>query len=351
MALVLTSMAVAFLVLELFLRLTDEDPWYERLVKEQHPANRCIDRSIGIPGRRLSTERWQKASACPLFQFGERQYRVRRPLDDVVPPDPEAYRILFLGDSFTYGLGIKEEKAVFPTQVTSALGQKTGERWPARFEFYNGGIPGSLTSDWIGLYRESVDRFDPNLVVAVFFLRDGTRVVGSVSGLREIRKAMNRLRDESLLFRSSRVYRRLVENRKQHEFGRSYFEATIRAYLGPPEDTQEWKLARGQLLRMRNETVERGGKFVLVIFPVLFGLSGDYPLQAVMDRIRLFANANDIPVLSLLPAFQGEEPSMLWVSSLDQHPNERAHAIAAHAITEFLVEHITTPEKQKASAE
>ena len=325
MALVLASVAVAFLLLEIFLRLTDEDPWYERLVEEQ------------------------QSFEIPVFQIGERNYRVRRPLDDVVPPDPEAYRILFLGDSFTYGQGVKEEQAVFPTQVANALGQKTGERWPDRFEFYNGGIPGSLTSDWIGLYRESVDRFDPNLVVAVFFLRDGTRAAGSVSGLREIRQAMNRLRDESLLFRSSRVYRRLVENRKQHEFGRSYFESTIRAYLGPPEDTQEWKLARGQLLRMRNETVERGGKFVLVIFPVLFGLSGDYPLQAVMDRIRMFANANDIPVLSLLPAFQGEEPSMLWVSSLDQHPNERAHAIAAQAITDFLIGHIRATEKEPVS--
>jgi hypothetical protein len=119
--------------------------------------------------------------------------------------------------------------------------------------------------------------------------------------------------------------------------------------LGRPDQTQEWRLARGQLLRLRNETVERGGKFVLVIFPVLFGLSGDYPLQMVMDEISRFGNVNHIPVLSLLPAFQGEEPSMLWVSPLDQHPNERAHAIAAHAITDFLVEHITATEKEPAN--
>ena len=325
MALVLASVAVAFLVLEIFLRLTDEDPWYERLVNEQ------------------------QSFEMPFFQVGEREYRVRRPLDDVVPLDPEAYRILFLGDSFTYGQGVKEEQALFPAQVASALGQKTGERWPDRFEFYNGGIPGSLTKDWIGLYRESVDRFDPNLVVAVFFLRNGTRTFGSVSGLREVRQAMNRFREESILFRNSRLYRRVVENRKQREFGRSYFEFTRDAYLGRPEETQEWKLARRRLLLIRNETVERGGTFVLVIFPVLFGLSGDYPLQAVMDEISRFGNVNDIPVLSLLPAFWGEEPSKLWVSFLDQHPNERAHSIAAHAITDFLAEHITTTEEQKAS--
>ncbi len=323
MALVLASVAVAFLLFEIVLRLIDDEaPWYNRLVEQQ------------------------QSFEMPLFEVGERVYRVRRPLDDVVPPDPEAYRILFLGDSFTYGQGVKEEQAVFPTQVVSALGQKTGERWPTRFEFYNGGIPGSLTSDWIGLYRESVDRFDPNLVVAVFFLRDGTRAAGSVSGLREIRQAMNRLRDESFLFRNSRFYRRLVENRKQHEFGRDYFDATIRAYVGPPEDTREWKRARGQLLRLRNETVERGAKFVLVIFPVLFGLSGDYPLQAVMDEIRRFGDLNGIPVLSLLPAFQGEDPTLLWVSPLDQHPSERAHSIAARAITDFLIGQIAATAKE-----
>ena len=325
MALVLASVAIGLLLLETFLRLIDEAPWYERLVKQQ------------------------QSFEMPFFQVGERKYRVRRPLDDVVPPDLGAYRILFLGDSFTYGQGVKDEQEIFPARVASALGQKTGERWPHRFEFYNGGIPGSLTSDWIGLYRESVDRFDPNLVVAVFFLRDGTRVSGSVSGLREVRQAMNRLSEESLLFRNSRLYRRLVENWKQREFGRSYFESTRGAYLGLPDETQEWKLARRRLLLMRNETVERGGKFVLVIFPVLFGLSGDYPLQLVMDEISRFGNVNDIPVLSLLAAFQGEKPSMLWVSPLDQHPNERAHAIAAHTIANFLVEHITAPEKEPAN--
>jgi hypothetical protein len=45
-----------------------------------------------------------------------------------------------------------------------------------------------------------------------------------------------------------------------------------------------------------------------------------------------------VPVLDLLPAFQGRKAKDLWVSPGDHHPNERAHAIAANEIGRFLEE-------------
>jgi hypothetical protein len=42
-------------------------------------------------------------------------------------------------------------------------------------------------------------------------------------------------------------------------------------------------------------------------------------------------------VNELLPFFMGEHPPDLRVSSLDQHPNEKAHAIAARGLEPFLL--------------
>jgi hypothetical protein len=108
------------------------------------------------------------------------------------------------------------------------------------------------------------------------------------------------------------------------------------AYLGDGRSTAEWQKAQSSLLLLRDIARAQGSGFVLVVFPVLYGLQDDYPLAGVMAEIEKFARSNEITVFSLLPAFQGKNGEELWVSATDQHPNERAHGIAAQAIAEFL---------------
>ncbi|MCP4908072.1 MAG: hypothetical protein GY910_24130 [bacterium] len=108
------------------------------------------------------------------------------------------------------------------------------------------------------------------------------------------------------------------------------------AYLGDSGATAEWRKAQKNLLHLRDLARAQGSDFVLVIFPVLYGLQGDYPLAGVVAEIESFARSNDIAVFSLLPDFQGKNEEELWVSTTDQHPNERAHGIAAQAIAAFL---------------
>ena len=71
------------------------------------------------------------------------------------------------------------------------------------------------------------------------------------------------------------------------------------------------------------------------MFPVLAGLDDDYPFTDICDLLLEFAAREQMPSLSLLPAFSGRHGPDLWVSPFDQHPNETAHAIAADAILAF----------------
>jgi len=73
---------------------------------------------------------------------------------------------------------------------------------------------------------------------------------------------------------------------------------------------------------------------------MLYRLDGGYPLSEVVDSITAFADEKGIPVLSLLPAFRGRDAPDLWLSPFDQHPNARAHAIAAEALWPFLEEQV-----------
>ena len=323
--LILASLIFALGIFEIGLRLFEDIPWYEQLAEQQL-------------GKKFSR-----------FPVGNKKFKVRQPLLAPVVSKPDTYRILFLGDSFTYGSGISDEKLTFPSLVTGSLSESQMAIGSREFIFYNGGIPGSLTRRWLSLYQESVALLDPNLVITVFFLRDGTRELGSIAGLSAIRESMQQYRERSFIFRNSRLYRLLIEQSKQREVGKTYFESISRAYLGSPEEIREWQTAQGNLLSVRDDVLKRGGKFALVIFPILFGLTDDYPLQKVVDEIQRFGISNDIPTLSLLPVFRGENASALWISPLDQHPNKIGHAIAAEAIAAFVrQEHLDTPNEAPA---
>jgi hypothetical protein len=301
------SLLVTAVIVEIGFRVTAREPWYERLEEEQHDAF-VVKQSVG-----------------------EERFRLREALDRP-PKEPGSYRILFLGDSFTYGAGVEDASRIFPSLVVAKLNEGG-----SRYELFNGGIPGSRTPAWVKLFQAAVGPYEPDLVVTVFFLRDGTRGVGGSRGaIRKIGKRMAELSEESWLFRHSRTYRYFRERRAQQELSREYLKAMHDGYLGEPEQTAEWERAQANLLAIRDEAEGRGAKFALVVFPVLFALGPDYPLEDVCLEIERFADEQGIPVLSLLPAFRGRHAPSLWVSPLDQHPNEQAHALAAEAITEFI---------------
>ena len=310
--LVFGSVVATLLVAECSLRLTPEVSWHEQIEKQ------------AVHGQ------------IPSVFIGDRRFKLRETFTPVVDAEPGAYRILFLGDSFTYGSGLADAETAFPARVTNQLQEFDTNVRGRRFEYFNGGIPGSLTGRWVQLLQLMEEDFDPHLVVTVFSLRDGTRGLGYRGKLREYRETMERLQADSFIFSHSRLFRELVQKKMQGRVSRDYLAEMEEAYLGDGEFTAEWRKAQSNLLLLRDLAREQGSDFVLVIFPVLYGLQGDYPLAGVVAEIENFARSNDITVFSLLPDFQGRNEEELWVSTTDQHPNERAHGIAAQAIAEFL---------------
>lgn len=299
-------------VAECSLRLTPEVSWHDQIEKQVAHGQ------------------------VPSVHIGDRRFKLRETLTPTVDFEPGAYRILFLGDSFTYGSGLADAETAFPARVTKQLQELDANVQGRRFEFFNGGIPGSLTGRWVQLLQLMEEGFDPHLVVAVFSLRDGTRGLGYRGKLREYRETMAQLQRDSFMFSHSRLFRELVQKKMQGRFSRDYLAEMEEAYLGDSGLTAEWRKAQKNLLLLRDLARAQGSDFVLVIFPVLYGLEGDYPLAGVVAEIESFARSNDITVFSLLPDFQGKNEEELWVSTTDQHPNERAHGIATQAIAEFL---------------
>ena len=82
----------------------------------------------------------------------------------------------------------------------------------------------------------------------------------------------------------------------------------------------------------------------MVVFPFIHALGTDYAFAEAHRALAEFWASQGIPMLDLLPAFDGEQSDALRVNARDAHPNERANEIAARAILAFLDAHVPVDE-------
>jgi lysophospholipase L1-like esterase len=245
---------------------------------------------------------------------------------DYGPKPPAVRRILMLGDSFTWGIGVMDDEAIFARLLEKQLG----------VEILNGGRPGSVTGQWIELWRHVGPAFDPDLVVLVYFLRDVMRP-RPITMIDRVRRDLAAEHEKSWLYRWSALARLIQDQRDRRTLGRYYATQYLDAYVGDERATEGWRLAQWNLAVIQNEAQARGIPTVLVVFPLLIDLDREpYPFQPIMDQVETFARKRAMPALSLLPVFRGRDARTLWVSPVDQHPNAEGHALAAAAMAPFL---------------
>ncbi|MFZ5448000.1 MAG: SGNH/GDSL hydrolase family protein [Thermodesulfobacteriota bacterium] len=153
---VLFSFLVAFAVAEGAVRLFRP--------QEVGPVRFACDPELGeipVPGqhgeRRLPGVFAFTYSNNSLGWRGRREYRETK---------QTKYRVLFLGDSFTYGLGVNDDQT-FAAQVEKIL---TGDRLSV--EIMNAGCPGKGTDYELKLFDTLGRKFHPDLTVLCFFCND-----------------------------------------------------------------------------------------------------------------------------------------------------------------------------------
>jgi lysophospholipase L1-like esterase len=285
------------------------EPWQERLQEEQGEAESLPYRlnALGLRDRRL---------------------RFDKP--------PGVLRLLVLGDSFTFGQGVRNGAAVFPRRLERALDQGVGPFEAGRVEVLNGGLRGSLTADWLALWRRVGIPWRPDAVLVVFFLRDGTRIASVPQFFGPIHEQITARNQASWLYRHAFAYRLLRDRLDRRAITSAYLERFQASYFGSREETTEWRAARRNLHTLFVECRERSIPLGFAVFPVLAGLDDAYPFRSISDLVIAWARAEGMPTHDLLPAFLGRDASRLWVSAWDQHPNAEAHGIAARSLTPFV---------------
>lgn len=231
--------------------------------------------------------------------------------DPVVPRPAGTYRILALGDSYTAGVGVHEQDT-FEVQLQNRLNRAERERGgTTAFDVINGGVTGYATREELRSYELFSSTYDPQVVLLVMVNND------EMSAREEARRG-RRLTSRSgggltNLWNVSRLLLR------QHDYTDSM-------------------LALKELV---GATRQRGARLAVVIFTN----SRIARTWATLDAaVREALEGTSVPILNLEEALLGggrDENELRVHYTMDWHPNEIAHRIAAEEMERFLqAEHL-----------
>ena len=240
-----------------------------------------------------------------------------------VKKDPGTKRVILLGDSFTFGEGVKLEDT-----FSSQLQEIINRRFDEPVEVLNFGVSGWQTTDEINFLSGFGVKFDPDLVLIVYVLNDADRAGGLDLWNNFRRIYENRKLKHSYLL--SYIYARIA----QTVYGRRYVDSLLESAL---REKGKWDASFRQLSRGQELAKNGGFKYGILIFPFMYELTDEYPFKPVNEMILNYCKNHNIPVQDLIPAFRGYSYADLWVHESDQHPNEKGHRIAAEAMAEFIL--------------
>ena len=228
-------------------------------------------------------------------------------------------RILCLGDSITFGEGVREEDT-WPEQL--------GHRLGPRVEVVNAGIQGydfNHEALYLLLYGR---RMSPDVVVMGFFMNDAMPFRATVEHhdlATEISEPDSWMEGVSALWSLFAGRRRALEKSER--------------YLGEIRDSfrsENWRGVKGRMPKVREMGNAEGFPVVAVVFPLLYRLD-EYPLAAEHAEVIGAFSAAGIEVVDLLPDLQAMDAQALWVHPIDPHPNEIVHRIAAERLARLPV--------------
>jgi hypothetical protein len=192
----------------------------------------------------------------------------------------------------------------------------------------NGGVQGyDLDHEGRYVFRYG-RRLAPDVVVIAFFMNDAMPFGETVAHQALLTDAPPAL---SALGRVSALWRFLERRRFAARQTRRYLSDLSRSF-----SSQRWHEARGRISRLREMADHDGFRIVAMIFPLLYNLDGDYPLEREHQEVRKAFQGAGIQVVDLLEAYRGHSTTELRVHVVDPHPNEVAHAIAAERVARLL---------------
>lgn len=230
----------------------------------------------------------------------------------------EVRRILIVGDSFAFGVGVENPEGRFGEQLEERLRGALG-----RWEVINASRADTHTLQHIEFLRLMLD-FQPELAILIYTFNDidylarvtrGSALTGSDLSVGRV------------LFLNSYLIQELYVRARKTWLARGND-----VHSSPYDDEDLLKRHLTDLRRFVSLANEHGAEVRIVPFSF-------QSVQSQHTRYRRFVQLAmdfDLPVCSLEGAFEGHSPEVLHVNKLDGHPSAYANRLAVEAAWDCL---------------
>lgn len=291
--------------------------------------------------------------------------------------DPDALRILAIGDSFTYGMYVHNQET-FPARLEEILNQRMADR----VQVLNAGVPGYTIEDQLEYLREKGLALEPDVVILGSYTND---VFDFYPPMREVMARRVLLAHSSarlppsnpldaFLRENLALYNALVQLRAN--YGQAQIAEQVNrvtptvpglhrvyqdlTFLRPADFRTEWDLYERTLRETIALLQERRIPLVIVLFPDVSQLPQkgglpDVPQQALariaadtgtpyIDLLPVFREIGDIQSLYLLyynddaQVDPSAPDAAVLTYSGDGHPTPYAYLLAGRLIADLLLE-------------
>jgi len=233
--------------------------------------------------------------------------------------------LLVLGDSFTFGRGVKYND-IYSTKLFEMLRKNC-----YGYFVKNCGRVGADIWDIREIYLHETASQKYPLVVYGFVLNDfGLSMSVSGSDFIDINNGGNRWMP---IREVSKIVNLVMFCIEKYRLSQITKQAYLDAFRG-----ERFREGTELLLEINQRIKSDGGVLVVVIFPLLYDFD-NYPFKEIHEKMISVCTKANIPVLDLLPIYSRYHDSDLWANPTDQHPNEIAHRIAAENLYNFLIAH------------
>jgi len=235
---------------------------------------------------------------------------------EIGPKADGVARIAFVGDSIAMGWGVPEEQT-FVHQVLSILAAQG-----RKVDGFNLGVGNYNSTQELSLFREVGAPLKPDIIVLCYFINDAEPMPHySENGWLDEHSAawvVFRYRMDSLL----------------RQFGEAPdWKHYYRGLYNPK--AAGWIQTKKALSQFTVEAHDIGAKLIVFNIPELRELK-PYPFGDVTAKVQEIFEKQGVPFVDLLPSVENLEPSTLWVTPPDPHPNGKADtAFAKQMATEI----------------
>lgn len=271
--------------------------WYDRPKWDYFDADGCITYRTNSLG------------------FRDREFPLDRP--------PGELRVLCVGDSFTFGLGVEGEDA-WPQQLEARLLRRLGGQIEVINGGYASGVHPPTYAPWIARHPA---RLDVDALLLGICLNDLDADIPMYMPLRP--------RVRPLLGGHVRLLAVAGQALDGWLDQRATVPPPVRARRYLDRHAEKWGAFRTALISIRDSCNVAGIRLLVVVFPMLSQLSRGYPYGEFHQAISDFCGQSGIECLDTLPPFLGRDEQALWVHPTDQHMNDVGHALLADALMEW----------------